>query len=90
MGELNLHPPEHPRFPSQADAIQDPHRSPTEHEARILDVFMRFKKIPDFENLPAPTPSQIADATARLEEVARQQPDPLKDQDERVLLERSQ
>ena len=85
MGELNLHPPEHPRFPSEADRIQDPHRSPTAHEARILEVFMRYKQVPDFDNLPAPATEQIADASARIESIAAQESDSLRDQDERVL-----
>ena len=85
MGELNLHPPEHPRFPSQADKIQDPHRSPTEHEAHILEVFMRYKDVPDFDAISAPTDEQIADASRRIEEIATQPPDALKDQDDRVL-----
>ncbi len=85
MGELNLHPPEHPRFPSGADQIQDPHRAPTEHEQRILDVFTRYKEIPNFESLPAPAPEQLAAAAARIEEIAAHPSDPLRDQDERVL-----
>ena len=85
MGELNLHPPEHPRFPSEADRIQDPHRSPTQHEARILEVFMRYKKVPDFDNLPAPTEEQISNATAEIERIAAQPPHSLRDQDDRVL-----
>src|SRR5437868_7925268 len=85
MGELNLHPPEHPRFPANADAIQDPHRSPTEHEQRILDVFMRYKEIPDFAQLAPPTGHRMAEAEHRLDEIAGQPSDPLRDQDERVL-----
>ena len=85
MGELNLHPPEHPRFPSEADHIQDPHRSPTPHEARILEVFMRYKEVPDFEKLPDPTPEQLAEAARGIEAIAAQPPHPLKDQDDRVL-----
>jgi hypothetical protein len=85
MGELNLHPPEHPRFPSQADQIQDPHRSPSEHEARILEVFMRYKEVPNFDALPAPDSAQFEDALARIDEIAAQPPDALKDQDDRVL-----
>ncbi|HEX7859596.1 MAG TPA: hypothetical protein VF773_04675 [Verrucomicrobiae bacterium] len=85
MGELNLHPPEHPRFPSEADRIQDPHRSPTEHEARILQVFMRYKEVPKFEELPAPTEDQIAAASVEIERIAAQPRDPLTDQDDRVL-----
>ena len=85
MGELNLHPPEHPRFPSEADRIQDPHRTPTEHEGRILEVFMRYKKVPDFDSLPAPTAEQMAAASAQIEEIAAQAPDALGDQDDRVL-----
>lgn len=85
MGELNLHPPEHPRFPREADAIQDPHRSPTEHEAHILSVFMRYKTVPDFDSLPAPTLERMDAASERLDQIAAQPPDPLKDQDDRVL-----
>ena len=85
MGELNLHPPEHPRFPREADKIQDPHRSPTEHEGRILDVFLRYKEVPNFDALSAPAPEQLAEASRRIEEIAAQSPDPLKDQDDRVL-----
>lgn len=85
MGELNLHPPEHPRFPREADRIQDPHRSPTEHEARILDVFMRYKEVPDFGTLPEPTPQEFNEASRRIEEIAIQPADPLRDQDDRIL-----
>ena len=85
MGELNLHPPEHPRFPSEADKIQDPHRSPTEHEAHILEVFMRYKEVPNLDTISAPTGEQMADASRRIEEIAAQPADPLKDQDDRVL-----
>lgn len=85
MGELNLHPPEHPRFPRNADAIQDPHRTPTEHEREILDVFMRYKAVPDFDSLAAPSEEQLEAASERIEKIAEQESDPLKDQDERVL-----
>jgi hypothetical protein len=85
MGELNLHPPEHPRFPSNADALQDPRRSPTEHEQRILEVFMRYKEIPDFSKFDAPTIHRTAEAERRIEEIANEPADPLRDQDDRVL-----
>jgi hypothetical protein len=85
MGELNLHPPEHPRFPSQADEIQDPHRIPSEHEREILDVFMRYKEIPSFDALPKPTPEEVETASNRIEEIAAIPPDPVRDQDERLL-----
>ncbi len=85
MGELNLHPPEHPRFPAGADAIQDPQRSPTEHEKRILEVFLRYKEIPDFGQLAAPTIHRMAEAEHRLDELTAQAVDALHDQDERVL-----
>jgi hypothetical protein len=85
MGELNLNPPEHPRFPKEADQIQDPHRTPTEHEREILDVFMRYKNVPDFESLPAPTAEQLTEARRRIEQIGGEPPDPLLDQDERVL-----
>jgi len=85
MGELNLHPPEHPRFPRNADQIQDPHRSPTAHEQEILDVFMRYKNVPNFEELAAPTEDQLREASERIENIATRPSDPLTDQDERVL-----
>jgi hypothetical protein len=85
MGELNLHPPEHPRFPREADRIQDPHRSPTEHEARILQVFMRYKTVPDFDSLPAPSAGQLQDASSEIDRIASQPAHPLRDQDDRVL-----
>jgi len=85
MGELNLHPPEHPRFPSEADRIQDPHRSPTEHEAHILEVFMRYKEVPNFDELASPSPEQMAEASRAIDRIAAQEPDALKDQDDRVL-----
>lgn len=85
MAELDLHPPEHPRLPRDADKLQDPHRSPTAHEARILEVFMRFKDIPKFDELPAPTGAEIDEAGQRLEMIEHMPPDPLSDQDERVL-----
>src|SRR5687768_16531348 len=85
MGDLNLHPPEHPRFPSNAEALQDPHRNPTEHEQRILDVFMRYKEIPDFGRLEPPTIHRTAEAERRIEAIAESAPDPLRDQDDRVL-----
>lgn len=85
MGELNLNPPEHPRFPSRADELRDPHRPPTEHEQRILEVFMRYKEIPKFDELPAPTPEEWAEAGREIERIAAEPPDPLRDQDGRVL-----
>src|SRR5688572_10319714 len=85
MGDLNLHPPEHPRFPSNADALQDPHRNPTEHEQRILNVFMRYKEIPDFSKLDPATIHRTSEAERRIEEIAESAADPLRDQDDRVL-----
>ncbi|MGZ8920360.1 MAG: hypothetical protein ACXW3L_05210, partial [Limisphaerales bacterium] len=82
---MNLHPPEHPRFPREADRIQDPHRSPTEHEARILGVFMRYKVVPDFDHLAAPRADQLAAAAREIERIAAQPSHPLRDQDDRVL-----
>lgn len=85
MGELNLHPPEHPRFPQRAEALQNPQRSPTVHEKRILEVFMRFKEVPDFDALRAPTPEELKEASERIGRIEAQAPDPVRDQDERVL-----
>lgn len=84
-GELNLHPPEHPRFPSDAGALRDPHRTPTAHERQIADVFMRYKQVPDFDSLPAPTVEELAAAEQQLEAIAAEPVDPVRDQDERVL-----
>jgi hypothetical protein len=85
MGELNLHPPEHPRFPGNADSLQDPHRSPTPHEREIVEVFMRYREVPDFEKLPPPSAGQLEAALRRVEDIAGQPVDPVRDQDERVL-----
>jgi hypothetical protein len=78
MGELNLHPPEHPRFPHNVDALQDPQRTPSDHERRILDVFMRYKTIPDFASLPTPLPEDVAEASRRVQSISAQSPDPLR------------
>lgn len=85
MGELNLHPPEHPRFPHNADFLQDQHRAPTTHEQEILEVFMRYKEVPDFNALPEPSPERIAEATRKIDGIEAEPEDPLHDQDERVL-----
>jgi hypothetical protein len=83
--ELDLHPPEHPRLPREAEKLQDPHRNPTQREARIYDVFIRFKELPDFETLPVPAAPDLAEASKRLDAIAEMPPDPLEDQEERVL-----
>lgn len=46
---------------------------------------MRYKDVPDFEKLEAPTPDQVDEASRRIEMIASQPADPLRDQDERVL-----
>lgn len=81
----DLHSPEHPPFPRDAELLRDPKRQPTEHEKYILDVFMRFKTFPDFDALPAPTPERKAEAVARLDALAAMPPDAIADQDDRVL-----
>lgn len=85
MGELDLNPPEHPRFPSRAEELRDPHRPPTGHEQRTLGVFMRYKEIPKFDALPTPSPAEMAEALGQIDQIAAQPADPLRDQDERVL-----
>ena len=85
MEDANLNPPEHPRLPREAEQLQDPNRSPTPHEAYMLQVFLRYKEVPDFATLPAPTGQQISEARQRLDELASMPPDPLRDQDDRVL-----
>ena len=85
MEDAHLNPPEHPRLPRAAEALQDPNRTPTAREAYMLDVFLRYKEVPDFNSLPQPSPELLAEASERLEEIAALPPDPLKDQDDRVL-----
>ena len=85
MEDASLSPPEHPRLPREAEQLQDPSRSPTPHEAYMLQVFLRYKEVPDFESLPAPTAEEIEQARERLGEIAAMPADPLKDQDDRVL-----
>ncbi len=46
---------------------------------------MRYKDVPKMEALSEATPEQIADASRRVEEIAAQPADPLRDQDDRVL-----
>lgn len=81
----DLHSPEHPPFPRDAELLRDPKRAPTEHEKYILDVFMRFKSFPDFDALPAPTPERKAEALGRLDALTLMPPDAIADQDDRVL-----
>ncbi|MGV3771757.1 MAG: hypothetical protein ACO1QB_02575 [Verrucomicrobiales bacterium] len=83
--DLELNPPEHPRFPRNAEELQDPNRSPSEHERRVWDVFLRFKEIPSFDELPQPTEAEKLEASNRLDALLIQPEDIIKDQDERVL-----
>jgi hypothetical protein len=85
MSELELHPPEHPRFPSNAEELQDPHRHPSDHERRVWEVFLRFKNIPNFEELPPASEQDKLEARNRLSALQIQPEDIIKDQDERVL-----
>jgi hypothetical protein len=85
VAELDLHPPEHPRLPREAEKLQDPHRSPTDLESYIYKVFLRFKELPDFDAQPAPTPHELQKASEVLDEIASRPPHPLEDQDERIL-----
>ncbi len=85
MGEFNLYPPEHPRFPANIEALQDPQRSPTEHELRILDVLQRFREMPDFSRMAEPAAHRVAEAEHRVAAIAGQALDPVRDQDDRVL-----
>jgi hypothetical protein len=85
MAAPDLHSPEHPNFPRDAEKLQDPRRPPTDHEQYILNVVMRFKTLPDFAALPKPTVQEKDDALRRLEELERMPKDPISDQDDRVL-----
>ncbi len=85
MAAPDLHSPEHPNFPRDAQKLQDPHRQPTEHEKYILDVVMRFKTLPDFETLPKPTQEERDAALRRLDQLEKLPRDPISDQDDRVL-----
>jgi hypothetical protein len=46
---------------------------------------MRYKEIPDFDALPEPTPDETSQAAERIETIAGEPPDPVRDQDERLL-----
>jgi hypothetical protein len=85
MAGIDLHSPEHPPFPHNAEELRDPNRPPTEHERYIAEVMGRFQNPPDFSKLPAATPEQRADAIARLEELAGMPPETIQDQDDRIL-----
>jgi len=85
MAAPDLQTPEHPIFPREAAHLQDPHRAPTDRERHILEVFMRFKELPDFSKLDPATPDQKAEAISRLDKLRAQPPDPIEDQDSRIL-----
>ena len=85
MAGIDLHSPDHPPFPSNAELLRNPDRAPTEHERYIAEVFSRFQIFPDFKTLPAPTPEQRAGAIARLDELIGLPPETIQDQDDRVI-----
>jgi hypothetical protein len=76
---------DHPIFPHNAEELRDPKRAPTRHEQEIMGVLMRFKDVPDFASLPAPTPEERADAVQRLDELLARPTDIIADQDDRLL-----
>lgn len=84
MGSL-LFPPEHPAFPKEAKELRDPHRPPSEHEQRILAVFLKYKTIPDFAQLAPPDAAQIDAVLPQIDRLRRQPPDAISDQDTRLL-----
>ena len=77
--------PGHPIFPHNAEELRNPRRAPTEHEQEIMGVLMRFKDVPDFATLPAPTPDERADAVRRLDALLAQPLNVIGDQDDRLL-----
>jgi len=85
MAGIDLHSPEHPPFPSNAELLRDPNRAPTEHERYIAELMSRFDKPPDFKALPPATPEQLAEALTRLDELVGLPPETIQDQDDRVL-----
>jgi hypothetical protein len=85
MPGVDLHSPEHPPFPRNAEQLRDPNRAPTEHERYIAEIMARFQNPPDFATLPPATPEQRKDAIARLEEIIELPPETIQDQDDRIL-----
>src|SRR3954470_13190149 len=85
MPGVDLHSPEHPPFPRNAEQLRDPNRAPTEHERYIAEIMARFQNPPDFATLPPATPEQRKEAIARLEAIIGLPPETIQDQDDRVL-----
>lgn len=85
MPAVDLHSPEHPTFPREAEHLRNPNRAPTEHERYIAEVFSRFQQFPDFEKLPPATPEEKAKAIERLDELISLPPETIQDQDDRVI-----
>jgi hypothetical protein len=85
MAGIDLHSPEHPPFPHNAEALRDPNRTPTEHERYIAEIMSRFQNPPDFTSLPPAAPEQRAEALSRLDELVGLPPETIQDQDDRIL-----
>jgi len=85
MPGIDLHSPEHPQFPREAEQLRNPDRAPTEHERYIAEVFSRFEKFPNFAELPPATEEEKAQALARLDELIGLPPEIIQDQDDRVI-----
>ncbi len=85
MAGLDLHSPDHPPFPGNAELLRNPNRPPSGHERYIAEVFSRFQSLPDFPSLPPPTPAQLAAALDRLQELVDLPPEIIQDQDDRVI-----
>jgi hypothetical protein len=85
MPAVDLHSPEHPTFPREAEHLRNPNRAPTEHERYIAEVFSRFQEFPDFAKLPAASAEEKAAAIARLDELVSLPPETIQDQDDRVI-----
>src|SRR5437879_690232 len=85
MPGIDLHSPEHPQFPREAEHLRNPDRAPTEHERWIAEVFSRFEKFPNFETLPPASAEEKAEALARLDELVGLPPEIIQDQDDRVI-----
>src|SRR5436190_860664 len=85
MPAVDLHSPEHPPFPKEAEQLRNPDRAPTEHEQYIAEVFTRCQTTPDFAALPKPTEEERAAAIGRLDELVGLPPETIQDQDDRVI-----
>lgn len=85
MPGIDLHSPEHPSFPHNAELLRDPNRAPTEHERYIAEVMGRFQNAPDFKSLAPASEEERNAALSRLDELLGLPPETIQDQDDRVI-----